>query len=80
MTLRTFPDTLFSVMGHMKSLHIDWLNAQDSSVLVEGHDGFRVDSREVDFSGVPADALEEMCGWADERLRENQDHQDLVMA
>ena len=67
-------------MGHMKSLHIDWLNAQDSSVLVEGHDGFRVDSREVDFSGVPADALEEMCGWADERKRESQDHQDLVMA
>ncbi len=67
-------------MGHMKSLHIDWLNAQDDSVRVEGHDGFRVDSREVDFSGVQADALEEMCGWADERLREAQDHQDLVMA
>ena len=35
---------LFSVMGHMKSAHIDWLNAQDDVVApVEGtHEGYRV--------------------------------------
>ena len=46
----------------MKSLHIDWLDAQDLSAPVEGsHDGFRVDAREMqdDF----ASPVDEDCGW-----------------
>ena len=53
---------LFLVMGLMKSLHIDWLDAQDLSAPVEGsHDGFRVDAREMqdDF----ASPVDEDCGW-----------------
>ena len=64
-------------MGHMKSHHIDWLNEQAPAALVEGsHDGFRVDSREMDGS-IPADAVEELCGWADERIRDAQDAMDV---
>ena len=67
---------LFSVMGLMKSLHIDWLDAQAMAAPVEGsHDGFRVDAREMG-SSIPADAVEELCGWADERTRDAQDAQD----
>ena len=66
---------LFSVMGLMKSLHIDWLDAQAMAAPVEGHDGFRVDSREMDCS-IPADAVEELCGWADARTVEAQDEMD----
>ena len=67
---------LFSVMGLMKSLHIDWLDAQAMAAPVEGsHDGFRVDAREMD-SSIPADAVEELCGWADERTVEAQDEMD----
>ena len=67
---------LFSVMGLMKSLHIDWLDAQAMAAPVEGsHDGFRVDAREMDNS-IPADAVEELCGWGDERTVEAQDEMD----
>ena len=67
---------LFSVMGLMKSLHIDWLDAQAMTAPVEGsHDGFRVDAREMD-SSIPADAVEELCGWAEERTVEAQEAQD----
>ena len=67
---------LFSVMGLMKSLHIDWLDAQAMAAPVEGsHDGFRVDAREMD-SSIPADAVEELCDWADERAVEAQDEMD----
>ena len=53
---------LFSVMGLMKSLHIDWLDAQDMSAPVEGsHDGFRVevDEGRDDFESP----THEDCGW-----------------
>ena len=61
---------LFSVMGHMKSLHIDWLNAQDTKQVVapvEGtHEGYRVvkaaavrDLQQHDF----ASPVDEDCGW-----------------
>jgi hypothetical protein len=61
---------LFSVMGHMKSLHIDWLNAQDTKQVVapvEGtHEGYRVvkavavrDLQQDDF----ASPVDEDCGW-----------------
>ena len=67
---------LFSVMGLMKSLHIDWLDAQAMAAPVEGaHDGFRVDAREMDNS-IPADAVEELCGWSDERTRDAVDAMD----
>ena len=72
-------------MGLMKSAHIDWLDAQAMAAPVEGHDGFRVDSRET-FLGfsqdprIPQDAVEEMCEWADELTREAQDAQDACMA
>ena len=49
---------LFSVMRNsMKNDHIDWLNTQDAPV--EGHDGYRTDSREHDF----ASDVDEDCGW-----------------
>ena len=68
---------LFAVMrNRMKDQHIDWLNAQAPAAPVEGHDGFRVDSREMDGS-IPADAVEELCGWADERIRDAQDAMDV---
>ena len=55
--------TLFSVMGHMKSAHIDWLNAQDDVVApVEGHDGYRVDSRELQEHAF-ASPVDEDGGW-----------------
>ena len=63
--LTSFPAcaTLFSVMGHMKSAHIDWLNAQDDVVApVEGHDGYRVDSRELQEHDF-ASPVDEDCGW-----------------
>ena len=67
---------LFSVMGLMKSLHIDWLDAQAMAAPVEGsHDGFRVDAREMG-SSIPADAVEGLCGWAEERTVEAQEAQD----
>ena len=61
---------LFAVMGLMKSLHIDWLNAQDTkqvSAPVEGtHEGYRVvkaaavrDLQQHDF----ASPVDEDCGW-----------------
>ena len=60
----------------MKSHHIDWLNAQAPAAPVEGsHDGFRVDSREMSDS-IPADAVEELCDWADENTRDAQDEMD----
>jgi hypothetical protein len=48
----------------MKDGHIDWLNAQDDTIVapVEGHEGYRVDSLEVhehDF----ASETDEDCGW-----------------
>ena len=65
--------TLFSVMGHMKSLHIDWLNAQDEVVApVEGHEGYRVvkamsvrDLQQHDFAGEDdfESPTHEDCGW-----------------
>ena len=64
---------LFSVMGHMKSLHIDWLNAQDQVVApVEGHEGYRVvkamsvrDLQQHDFAGEDdfESPTHEDCGW-----------------
>ena len=62
--LTSFPAcaTLFSVMGHMKSAHIDWLNTQDDSVRVEGHEGYRVDSRELQEHDF-ASPVDEDCGW-----------------
>ena len=56
--------TLFSVMGHIKSAHIDWLTAQDDAVVapVEGHDGYRVDSRELQEHDF-ASPVDEDCGW-----------------
>ena len=63
--LTSFPAcaTLFSVMGHMKTAHIDWLNAQDDVVApVEGHDGYRVDSRELQEHDF-ASPVDEDCGW-----------------
>ena len=63
--LTSFPAcaTLFSVMGHMKSAHIDWLNAQDDvDAPVEGHDGYRVDSRELQEHDF-ASPVDEDCGW-----------------
>ena len=53
---------LFSVMGLMKSAHIDWLDAQDVSAPVEGHDGYRIDSREVQEQDF-ASPVDEDCGW-----------------
>ena len=56
---------LFSVMGLMKSLHIDWLDgemAQAMAAPVEGsHDGFRVevDEGRDDFESP----THEDCGW-----------------
>ena len=55
---------LFSVMRNsMKNKHIDWLNAQDDTVIapVEGHEGYRVVTamRASDFAS-PED---EDCGW-----------------
>ena len=46
---------LFSVMRNgIKDDHIDWLNTQDdTSAPVEGHEGYRIESSEVD----------EDCGW-----------------
>jgi hypothetical protein len=46
---------LFSVMRNgMKDDHINWLNTQDdTSAPVEGHEGYRIESNEVD----------EDCGW-----------------
>ena len=75
--LTSFPAcaTLFSVMGHMKSAHIDWLNAQDDRVVapVEGtHDGYRVVTamRASDLACDVAHAqddfaspVDEDCGW-----------------
>jgi len=51
-------------MGHIKSAHIDWLNAQDDAVVapVEGHDGYRVDSRELQEHDF-ASPVDEDCGW-----------------
>ena len=59
---------LFSVMGLMKSLHIDWLDAQAMAAPVEGsHDGFRVDAREQGDEDEGRDEYEspthEDCGW-----------------
>jgi len=64
---------LFSVMGLMKSDYIDWLDAQDLSAPVEGHDGYRIDSRETQGHDFAADEDEgrddylspthEDCGW-----------------
>ena len=78
--------TLYSVMGLMKSAHIDWLDAQVTTTApVEGHDGFRVDSREA-FLGVtqdpriPQDAAGEMTEWADQLAWDAQDAQDACMA
>ena len=54
---------LFSVMGHMKSLHIDWLNEQAEAAPVEGsHDGYRIDPREMQQHDF-ATPVEEDCGW-----------------
>jgi chitinase len=51
-------------MGHTKTAHIDWLNAQDDVVVapVEGHDGYRVDSRELQEHDFASD-VDEDCGW-----------------
>ena len=47
----------------MKSAHIDWLNAQDDHVApVEGHEGYRVDSREMQEHDF-ASEVDEDCGW-----------------
>ena len=73
---------LFSVMGHMKNLHLDWLNAQNDRIVAPGegtHDGYRgvKAMRASDLvCASPADAVEELCGWADERRRDAQDAQD----
>ena len=59
-------------MGHMKSAHIDWLNTQDDSVRVEGHEGYRVVTamRASDLACDVAHAqddfpspVHEDCGW-----------------
>ena len=49
-------------MGHMKSLHIDWLNEQAPAAPVEGHDGYRVDPRESQEHDFASD-IDEACGW-----------------
>ena len=55
---------LFSVMGLMKSLHIDWLDAQDMSAPVEGsHDGFRVEADEDEGRDDFESPTHEDCGW-----------------
>ena len=55
---------LFSVMGLMKSLHIDWLDAQDMSAPVEGsHDGFRVEADEDEGRDEYESPTHEDCGW-----------------
>ena len=69
LTPRSTCAILFSVMGHMKSHHIDWLNAQDDRVVapVEGtHEGYRAvkavavrDLQQHDF----ASPVDEDCGW-----------------
>jgi len=46
----------------MKSAHMDWLNTQDDSVRVEGHEGYRVDSRELQEHDF-ASPVDEDCGW-----------------
>ena len=77
MTSPSFCVNLFSVMGHMKSLHIDWLNAQDDTVVapVEGtHEGYRVVTamRASDLACAVAYAQDEPAedfGWfGDEAL------------
>ena len=55
---------LFLVMGLMKSLHIDWLDAQDMSAPVEGsHDGFRVEADEDEGRDDYLSPTHEDCGW-----------------
>jgi len=54
---------LFFVMRNsMKNQHIDWLNTQAEAAPVEGHDGYRVDSRESQQHDFASD-VDEDCGW-----------------
>ena len=55
---------LFSVMRNgMKDDHINWLNTQDdTSAPVEGHEGYRVDSREMQEHDFTSE-VDEDCGW-----------------
>jgi hypothetical protein len=46
----------------MKNQHIDWLNTQAEAAPVEGHDGYRVDSRELQQHDFASD-VDEDCGW-----------------
>ena len=47
----------------MKDDHIDWLNTQDNtSTPVEGHEGYRVDSREMQEHDFTSE-VDEDCGW-----------------
>ena len=67
---------LFSVMGHMKNLHLDWLNAQNDRIVapVEGtHDGYRV-VKAMRVSDLASPVEED--GWAEERTVEAQEAQD----
>ena len=50
----------------MKNKHIDWLNAQDDTVIapVEGHEGYRVvKAMRVSTPRYAYDVIEEDCGW-----------------
>jgi len=55
---------LFSVMRNgMKDDHIDWLNTQsNTSAPVEGHEGYRVESREMQEHDLTSE-VDEDCGW-----------------
>ena len=63
-------------MGHMKSRHIDWLNAQDDRVIapVEGHEGYRVvtamraSDLACDVAHAQDEAVEDFGWFGDEAL------------
>jgi hypothetical protein len=63
-------------MGHTKSAHIDWLNAQDDRVVapVEGHEGYRVvtamraSDLACDVAYAQDEAVEDFGWFGDEAL------------